>query len=332
MTWIVWRQYRIQAAISTALLVAFAIFTVITGLHLATEWHQSLLACTAANDCNTGGGLFEGDKGVGLVVIMTLGVPAVLGLFWGAPLVASELETGTLQWTWMQSVTRVRWFAAKAGCLMLAAAVWGGAVAALVTWWSGPRNALYLDKFTAGNFDIQGFAPVGYALFAMALGILAGTVLRRTVPAMAVTLGGFIAVRVVITLWVRQHYIAAVTTYYSLTSNFTARGSSWIFSQGLTGPHGPLSQATGTAQPDAGVMLFDGVPVSNLPAACQAAANSTNPSAANSCLASAHIQQYITYQPASRYWAFQGIETGVYVLLAAALVAATIAIIRRRDA
>jgi hypothetical protein len=89
---------------------------------------------------------------------------------------------------------------------------------------------------------------------------------------------------------------------------------------------------TGTVQPNVGVMYFDGVPVSNLPAACQAAASGTNPNAANPCLASAHIQQYITYQPASRYWTFQGIETGVYVLLAAALIAATIVIIRRRDA
>jgi hypothetical protein len=41
---------------------------------------------------------------------------------------------------------------------------------------------------------------------------------------------------------------------------------------------------------------------------------------------------FATYQPASRYWPFQGIEAGIYLLLAAALVAGTFAIIRRRDA
>jgi hypothetical protein len=35
---------------------------------------------------------------------------------------------------------------------------------------------------------------------------------------------------------------------------------------------------------------------------------------------------------ASRYWPFQGIETGIYVLLAAALIAVTFVIVRRRDA
>ena len=39
-----------------------------------------------------------------------------------------------------------------------------------------------------------------------------------------------------------------------------------------------------------------------------------------------------TYQPASRYWAFQGIETGIFVVLAAALLAVALAVVSRRDA
>ena len=79
----------------------------------------------------------------------------------------------------MQSVTRKRWLAITAGEMLLAAAVWGGAVSALVTWWSGPDNALQLDQFKPGRFDIMGIVPVGYALFAMALGLCAGALLRR---------------------------------------------------------------------------------------------------------------------------------------------------------
>jgi hypothetical protein len=335
MTWIVWRQYRMQAAVSAALLAAFAVFTVISGLHLATQWHNDLIACTAAHNCSTGqGGLFNGSgDATGLIIEMTFIVPALLGLFWGAPLVAHELETGSLQWTWVQSVTRTRWFTVKAGCLLLAAAVWGGGVAALVTWWAGPRNALYLDAFTGGNFDIQGIVPVGYALFAMALGILAGTLLRRTIPAMAITLGGFIAVRLVITLWARKHYMSAVTSYANVAANLTPKGSYWSYASGLTGPNGPIQQVNGMVSGPS--MVFDGVPVTALPKACQAAAQEASPSgnaAASNCLTAHHIQQFITYQPASRYWTFQGIETGIYVLIAAALIAVTIAVIRRRDA
>jgi hypothetical protein len=95
---------------------------------------------------------------------------------------------------------------------LLAAAACGGAIAALTTWWSGPTNAQFASAFTPGQFDTQGIVPIGYAVFAMALGIAAGTVARRTIPAIAVALGGFIALRLVISDFVRQHYMAAVTT------------------------------------------------------------------------------------------------------------------------
>ena len=335
MTWLVWRLHRTELYIAAALLAALTVLLLVTGVQMASQYHSAVTACTASHSCaNLASTLFLGSHAVGFLVIMTLGVPALLGLFWGAPLVAHELETGSLQWTWVQGVTRTRWFAVKAGCLLLAAAVWGGAVATLVTWWAGPHNALYLDAFTGGNFDMQGIAPVGYALFAMALGILAGTLLRRTIPAMAITLGGFVAVRLLITLLVRKHYIAAVTTYANVSANITPKGSYWQYASGLTGPNGPLPQVNGmVVGPGALTMEFDGVQISELPKACQALAASQPPSsAANGCLTSHHIQQFITYQPASRYWAFQGIETGVYILIAAALIAATIAIIRRRDA
>ena len=128
-----------------------------------------------------------GQPRVGFLVITDRGGPCLLGVFWGGPLVAGELETGTNQFAWMQSVTRSRWLAVKVGWVLLAAAVWGGAVSALVTWWSGPVNALEHQDFQPGQFDIQGIVPVGYAVFAVALGIAAGTLLRRTLPALAIT-------------------------------------------------------------------------------------------------------------------------------------------------
>ena len=51
-----------------------------------------------------------------------------------------------------------------------------------------------------------------------------------------------------------------------------------------------------------------------------------------SCMQAHGWRGFATYQPASRYWPFQGIETGIYVLLAAALIAVTFVIVRRRDA
>ena len=114
---------------------------------------------------------------------------------------------------------RRRWLSVKVGWLLLAGAVFGGAVAGIVTWWYAPVNALHQGQFLPGYFDIQGIVPIGYAVFAVALGIAAGTLIGRSLPALAVTAGVFFALRLVITYWVRERYIPAVTTIYSVTQN-----------------------------------------------------------------------------------------------------------------
>jgi hypothetical protein len=325
MNWLVWRLHRIQLSIAAALLAALTVLLLVTGLQMASQYHSALAACGASHSCGTlGSTLFLGSHAVGFLVIMTLGVPAVLGLFWGAPLVAAELETGTGQFAWMQSVTRKRWLAVTAGWMLLAAAAWGGAVSALVTWWSGPDNALQLDQFKPGRFDIMGIVPVGYALFAMALGLCAGALLRRTLPAMAVTLAGFIAVRAVVTLWLRPHYMSAITVTYKLLSPFSPTGSYWQFGQGVRNPAGQLIPAPNGA-------AIDGVPLGFLPASCATTVGRVlrPPASCRQVLAGFH--GFITYQPASRYWAFQGIEFGIFAALAALLIGVTAVVLLRRD-
>jgi hypothetical protein len=80
--------------------------------------------------------------------------------------------------------------------------------------------------------------PVGDAVFAMALGICAGTLLRRTIPALAVTLAGFVAPRVPTAQWLRPHYMTPVTVYYNLMRNFAPKGTYLGVSQGIVGPNG----------------------------------------------------------------------------------------------
>jgi hypothetical protein len=328
MTWLVWRQHRIQFYLGAALLAAFAVAIVITGGQVAAQFHAAQAACTAGHGCKQLGGLFMGNRLVGFLVIATLGAPLIVGLFWGAPLVAAEVEAGTTQFAWMQSVTRRHWLTAQIGWMMLAAAIWGGVISILVSWWSSPTNAEQLNQFDPGRFDLVGPVPVGYSLFAMALGVAAGGLLRRTIPALAVTLAGFVAVRVVITLWVRPHYIAAVTKFSSVLSGFTPTGAYWKISQGVLGPNGqPVSQISN-------IPYWNGIPQNALPASCAALANSNgNPNPTPACAqALAHYRAFITYQPASRFWTFQGIETGIFVILAAALIAVTAMVLLRRDA
>jgi len=327
MTWLVWRQYRFAAAAAAVLLAGFTTLLLVTGVQMASEWHSALVTCAALHNCgNLSSTLFLGSHAVGFLVIMTLGVPLVLGILCGAPLMAHEFETGTNQFAWTQTVTRRRWLAVKAGWLLLAAAAVGGIVSGLVTWWSGPDNALQGDAFNNGRFDIMGIVPVAYTLFAMALGMTAGALMRRTVPAIGITVAGYIAVRIAVTQWLRPHYLSAVTHVYGLTQNWVPTGVAWQFAQGIITPDGrKLTQVDGTD-------VSGNVQVSMVPAACHPLLNQRNPGPVLSCMQSAGFRQFVTYQPADRYWAFQGIEAGIFVALAAALVAVTFVLVRRRDA
>jgi hypothetical protein len=343
MTFLVWRQYRLQWAIALALLAAFAAVELVNGFQVAREWHSLLSACAAAAASQAGpDGSCLNQNIIGLVGndlrILSVLVPPVLGMLWGAPLIAHELETGTAGFVLTQGVTRTRWLATRVGILLLTAALWAGAISALVTWWSGPENAQRADAFQANYFDTQGITPIGYAVFAMALGIAAGVLLRRTIPAIAVTLGGFIGFRLFFDDFARQHLMPAVTTVTSMTSMWSPRGISWVLNSGMLNASGQPMNVNGF-----GSYMIDGVPVNELPAACQAHAasgnpsapistGSGNPSAVISCLGKAGFRQFTTYQPGSRYWAFQGIETGIYVLVAAALLAVAWYVIRHRDA
>ena len=136
MTWLVWRQYRLQFYLGAALLAAFAALIVVTGVQAADQYHAAQAACAANHGCQNPGGLFLGSHAVGFLVISTLGAPLVVGLFWGAPLVAAESEAGTTHFAWMQSVTRRHWLAVKVGWMLLAAAVWGGVKPVVTLWYT----------------------------------------------------------------------------------------------------------------------------------------------------------------------------------------------------
>jgi hypothetical protein len=338
MTWVVWRQHRNQAYLGVAALAAFAVLMLVTGLQMASQYHSALALCKASHSCgNLANTLTLETPGVSALVTLTVVVPCLLGVFWGGPLVARECETGTSQFAWMQGVSRTRWLTITVGWVLLAAAAWGGAVSALVTWWSSPVNSLELQNFQPSQFDIQGIVPIGYAVFAVALGITAGALLRRTLPAMAITLVVFTFLRLVVSEDFRSHYLTPVTKTFSFVQHARAvlpTGSYWMVSSGLVGPNGPVRSGPLGSGP---TLSFAGVriPISEMPSACRNLLFQSPTKSANGfgpCMAARGYHAVLSYQPAGRYWAFQGIETGIFLVLAGALIALTAIVVLRRDA
>jgi hypothetical protein len=152
----------------------------------------------------------------------------------------------------------------------------------------------------------------------VALGIAAGALLRRTLPAVAVTIGVFTALRITIENFVRPHYQTPLTMTVPLGHPTAGpAGSYWLLNDGITSPSG---------------QAINGVPIGQAPSACRALIGQGGSGRVFSCMGDHGFHDILTYQPANRYWTFQGIETGIFVSLAAALIAVTVIVLLRRDA
>jgi hypothetical protein len=345
MMWLTWRQFRAQAIAGAAALAVLAIVLAVTGLHLAHLFDSSGVAtCQVHGDCGPLVSAFtqqvqaSGYKVLfNLTIALLLVTPALIGIFWGAPLVTREIEAGTFRLAWNQSVTRVRWMAVKLGLIGLASIATAGLLTLMVSWWASPidragalpagRNGTTgLNRFVPVLFDARGIVPIGYAAFAFALGITAGVLVRRTVPAMAITLAVFAAVQIVMPLWIRPHLIAPVHA----SSAFNPANLTEISSTN----NGRMTVAAAVNLPGAWVLANQTLtPAGHVftgpaPAACMG--NTTSMNACQDALGRLGLRQYVTYQPAGRYWAFQGYETGIFVVLALGLAAGCVWRVRRR--
>ncbi|MEU5289518.1 hypothetical protein AB0G97_36820 [Streptomyces sp. NPDC020755] len=131
MIWLTWRQFRTQAAVMFAAVAALAATLAVTVPQLADLYRtvgSSLVDQVSSSDQT----LYY----TGLLVV--LAVPAVIGMFWGAPLISRELETGTHYLAWNQGVTRTRWLATKLGLGAAASMTAVGLATLAVSWWSSP--------------------------------------------------------------------------------------------------------------------------------------------------------------------------------------------------
>jgi hypothetical protein len=328
MAWVTWRQHRLALAGVATLLGALAVPLWIVGIQL----HHAYAAATTCRPatsiaCGVLIGRFDGMDNVASYGYVLQPVPALIGAFVGAPVLARELETGTFRYAWAQGFGRWRWALAKLVALGVVVAAAAGALSVLISWYYQPylatgNQALSLSEWSplaGGLFDLRGVGLAAWTLAAFAIGGLAGMLVRRVVPAIVATLAGYAGLAFAAGLFLRQRYGTPLVT--SNPGTWVSPGSAWVISQQWTTRGGqPVSRSV------LGHVLQAAAP--------RLAGKGGVPKALGSVeyLVQHGYTLWTSYQPASRFWPFQWIEGGWLLALSVLLMAATVWLVRRRAA
>ena len=267
-TWLAWRNNRQAAVIGSVLAFAAAAALVVVAI---------LETAKPAGSVHTMSTAFRA---------ILIGAPAVAGVFIGAPLLSADFERGTYVLTWTQGMTRRHWTAANLSLLIALSALAAAVMSVGAAIWIAHLPSSF--DSTWGMYDLQAPVVFAYVLFAVALGAAAGAALRRTVPAMAATLGIFIAGRVAFVELARPHLVPTITRVVvsgSGANSVVPPGAGYVDATFLDSHLNPLTPGS--------------------------------PVGANTPIS-------LVYQPASHFWPMQGIEAGIFVVLALALVMAAL--------
>lgn len=329
MAWVTWRQHRAALIGVAALVGGLAVALWILGLQL----HH---AYAAAITCSPAGSLGMPlyctelvNNFNGMNVFLSNGfvlqaVPALIGAFVGAPVLARELETGTYRYAWTQGIGRSRWTLAKLVGLATAVVVATAALSILLSWYYQPyfatgNQSRFLNEsspLSSGLFDLHGIALPAWTLAAFSIAALLGMLIRRVVPAIVATLVAYLGLAVIAATYLREHYltplVASVPSVPSsdlVMSQWWTKGGTFAFTRA---PIGLLEHVCPPPPAGAGKGNFD------------------KAGYVAHCLTAHGYEQWISYQPATRFWSFQLIEAGWLLALSALLIAATIWLVRRR--
>jgi hypothetical protein len=172
----------------------------------------------------------------------------------------------------------------------------------------GTADPRSYSAFEGVRFEASLSLQASFALFGVALGLAASVLLRRTVPAMGVTLAVFAGVRGAVAL-LRHSYLPPLQVFV------------------------PLSSGAPASTDGGAILSWDqvdaaGQPVSVFPVNCMNGADTQ--ATIDACLhRNGVVRDLLTYQPADRLPTFRLIETGIFVVLTVALCAVTWLWLRR---
>lgn len=328
LAWVTWRQHRLALAGVLGALGGVGLLLLVTGLAMHHEFHSlGLDTCGKLDTPSCQSQLFTFQQDYGswanhLPALLML-LPGLIGVFAGAPLVARELESGTFRFAWTQGRSRVQWITTKLILLGVVLTALALTFSALFTWWYGPFDAISGRMSPYGGYEISGLVFAARTLFGFTAGALLGLLIRRTVPAMAATAAGWLAVAVPSMIYLRPLIRGPLTSQIPLPTAAQKIA-------GGTGGRVPVNADVVNRwyQNAAGHHLsprqvFD-----------EAIAATGGPGVSagkvNAYFTQHHYSQWISYRPNTWFWHFQAIEATGYTILAVLLAAVTVLWLRRR--
>jgi hypothetical protein len=217
MTWLIWRQHRGELAGALVVLAVLGVFLLLHGVPMHQAYDKDAVArChelifepgTAGRQCLEDLEKFDTALPRQFATWLPF-LPMVAGMLIGAPLLAREYEQRTWQLAWTQGVTRARWLATKLGAVLAGVVAVSVVFALGTTWWFEPLSP---QRFSPEKFNHAVLVFPMYVVVAVAIGILAGVVVRRTILAAAIVVGGYLAVRLPVEFLLRPRYREPLTT------------------------------------------------------------------------------------------------------------------------
>jgi hypothetical protein len=338
MTWLAWRQVRTPARVVLAAAALVLVVLAWTGPQLAHDFRADGLGpCAAGLESTTDRtcgdladsflGRFSILSAVGSLLVVA---PAVVGIFWGAPLVAREYETGTHQMVWTQSVPRPRWLAVKLATVGALALGLTAATSLAFTWWSSSRDRV-ASRMAPEAFGQRGIVPVAYVAFALVLGVAVGTVVRRVLPAMALTLLVVVVVLFGTPRWIRPHLLDPVELRYPTYSFYadeppdriaTERG--WMLSNRTLDGEGHVLSPAGELS-DQRAAEVCGIPLARMEGA-------DAKRLLDDCGQRLGLVDVARVHPADRFWPLQAAESALFAAASLPLLAFSFWKLRRAPA
>jgi hypothetical protein len=296
MIWVSWRRQRTEALIAAGVLLALAAFLVPTGLHMASAYHHDgLSGCLgqgARASCDEAIHSFTNRfSSLNNLIAWTTLLPGLLGVLLAAPFML-EFEHGTHRLAWTQSITRGRWIAGKLGLAVAGALFAALVLTLLLTWWHAPLVRLN-GRMDNGVYDSEGIVIFGYTLFALGLATAVGAVWRRGVPAIVAGFAAYFAVRLFVDTWLRQRLMPPLTaTWHLMVPDPRALRHALVLDEYPADAHGHHVL----------------IPANE----CGAGRALKRTPGLGDCFARHGYFMHAVYEPASRFWALQGIETALF--------------------